>query len=465
MIMRFRMRHLRYIDKCGFRSQLACLLACLLLLAPTRRVQAQGEEGYVVDKIIAKVDNYIVLKSELDRAYLDYVSNGGTPSEQTRCQFLALLVRNKLMMAKAEIDSVVVDEGLVDQNTQRRIDLILAQYGGSVNELEDLYGKTMDQIKLELRDQIKEQLVVQEMEDQISSEINVTPSEVRRFFNRIPTDSLPYFSAEAEVGQIVKIATISDTQKEQTKAQLIDLRDRVLAGEDFATLARKYSDDPSVAANGGDMGYVGRGVLVPQFEATAFRLKRGEISMPVETRFGFHIIQLLDRRGNEYHARHILMAPEPSLQDIDRAKHFLDSLRTQIVNDSTTFEKAAKEFSDDIETKASGGYFSDMDGGTSLLVDDLDVGVFLMVDTMKVGSISKPVAYRTDDGKDAARILFYRSRTSPHQASLATDWHRIQTATLNQKKGIALQKWFNKARNDVFIDIDPDYDYCGLLDR
>ncbi len=427
-------------------------------------LNAQEDQGFVVDKIIGKVDNYIVLKSELDRAYLEYVSNGGQGGDQTRCQYMALLIRNKLMMAKAEIDSVVVSDDEVDANTERRMGIILAQYQGSAEELENKFGKSLEQIKAELRDQIREQMVVSEMESTITKDLTVTPAEVRRFFARIPTDSLPYFSAEVEVAQIVRIAKVSDKQKEATRRQLIELRDRMLAGEDFSTLAKKYSADPSVTSNNGDMGWVGRGALVPEFEAMAFKLKPNEISMPVETDYGFHIIQLLERRGNEYHSRHILMSPSPSAEDLQLATEFLDSLRSIIINDSIPFQKIAKEHSDDMQTKGSGGFFADENGGSRLSVDEIDPVVFFAIDSMKVGSISKPLTYRTDQGQEAVRILFYKSRMAPHQASLKDDWNRIQAATLNQKKNRILEKWFSKARTDVFINIDPSYNFCGILD-
>src|SRR5690606_23066945 len=353
------------------------------------------EDGFVVDEIIAKIDNYIVLKSDLERAYQDYLSNGGTPSERVRCQYLALLIRGKLMMAKAEIDSVVVLDAEVDANTKQRMDIILSQSGKTVDELEAIYGKTMEQIRLELREQIREQMVVGRMEEHITKDVKVTPSEVRRFFNRIPKDSLDYFSASVEVGQIVKVAEVNQAQKEQTKAKLIELRNRILTGEDFTKLAREFSDDPSVVGNGGDMGWVGRGRMVPEYEATAFKLKAGEISMPFETDFGIHIMQLLERRGNEYHSRHILISPRPSEEDLKRATKYLDSIRSLIVHDSIKFERAAKEFSDDVETKGNGGFFSDRDSNTRLLVDELDPVIFFTVDTMKVGNVSRPIVYRT----------------------------------------------------------------------
>jgi peptidyl-prolyl cis-trans isomerase SurA len=441
-------------------SGVAILLVCITSLT----TQAQDNEGFVVDEIIAKVDNYIVMKSDLEKAYQDYLTNGASPTQELKCQILAMLIRNKLMMAKAEIDSVIVPEEDVDANTQRRMDMIMAQSGRTPDELETLYGKPLEQIRAELRDPVREQLVVNKMEKTITDGLTVTPSEVKRFFNKIPKDSLPYFSASVEVAQIVKIADSSPEQKQVTKNQLLDIRTRILTGEDFATLAKKYSDDPSVLSNGGDMGWVGRGQMVPEFEATAFKLKPGEMSMPFETDFGFHIMQLVERRGNEYHSRHILISPKPSQADLDEAAHFLDSIRTLIVHDSIKFETAAKEYSDDAMTKGSGGFFSDPDGGLKLPVDELDPVVYFKLDSMKVGEISKPLVYRTNEQKDAVRILFYKSRITPHQASLEIDYHRIQVAALSEKKNRVLQKWFEKARQDVFISIDDAYDYCGILD-
>lgn len=458
-------KNLRYFKNENMLRNIRIWILLLPLAMPLTPAIAQDVEGYVIDEIIAKVDNYIVLKSELDRAYQDYVANGGQASAETRCQFLALLIRNKLMMAKAEIDSVVVLDAEVDLNTQNRIDMILSQSGNSAEQLETIYGKSMDQIRLELRDQIREQMVVREMERTITSELTVTPAEVKRFFNRIPADSLPYFSAEVEVAQIVRRAKVSEQQKDETRNTLLEIRDRILAGEDFAQLAKRYSDDPSVTYNGGDMGWVGRGQMVPEFEAMAFKLKPNEISQPVETQYGFHIIQLLDRRGNEYHSRHILISPTPSKEDLEDARHFLDSIRTLVVSDSMTFQKAAKEFSDDVLTKGNGGFFTDNDGGTRIPVEELDPVVFFKIDSMKVGDISNPIVYRTDDGKDAARILFYKSRVGPHEASLKDDWQRIQMAALNEKKNKVLQKWFEKARTDVFINIDDEYNVCGILDN
>lgn len=185
--------------------------------------------------------------------------------------------------------------------------------------------------------------------------------------------------------------------------------------------------------------------------------------MPFESPFGMHIMQLIERRGGEYNSRHILISPKPSEADLQEARDYLDSLRTLIINDSITFQKAAKEYSDDVATKGNGGFFSDQDGGMRLTVDELDPGVFFRIDSMQVGDISKPIVYRTEGGKDAVRILYYKSRIPPHQASLEDDYHKIQVAALNEKKNKVLEKWFREAREDVFINIDRTYDYCGLM--
>ncbi len=418
----------------------------------------------VVDKIIVKVDNYIVLKSDLENAYQGYLANGGTASDEAKCNMLNSLVVNKLMVAKAEIDSVIVTDVEVDANTQQRMQVIMQNSGNSPEQLERQFGKSLAEIQADLRDQVREQLLGREMQNRITKDITVTPSEVRKFFNKIPTDSLPFYSSDVEVGQIVKIAKVSDAQKEETRKKLNEIRAQLVAGANWQELAKKYSEDPSSEYNGGDMGWVGRGAMVPTFEAMAFKLKKGEISIPFESPFGFHIMQLLDRRGNEYHSQHILISASPSQSDLKRAEKFLDSIRTMVNEGKMKFDAAAKEFSDDQATKQRGGFFADADGGTKISVKDLDPVVYFAIDTMKLGNISRPAVYRTDDGKNAVRILYFKTKLPPHAANLTDDWHRIQSAALGEKKDRALDTWFYKARGDVFINVDPNYKTCGILE-
>lgn len=447
------------------------LLICLSVITffPVSTALAQEEPkkeslGLVVDKIIVKVDNYIVLKSDLENAYQGYLTNGGSPSEDAKCQMLNSLIVSKLMVAKAEIDSVIVTDVEVDMNTQQRMQVIMQNSGNSPEQLERQFGKTLAEIQADLRDQVREQLLGRAMQTKITTGITITPSEVKRFFNKIPEDSLPFYSSDVEVGQIVKIAKVSDAQKEATKRRLNEIRATLVAGANWEETARKVSEDPSAEFNGGDMGWVGRGAMVPTYEATAFKLKKGEISQPFESPFGFHVMQLLDRRGNEYHSRHVLISATPSQDDLKRAEHFLDSIRTLIQKGTMKFDVAAKEFSDDKNTRDRGGFFADADGGTKVSIKDLDPVVYFAIDTMKLGNISKPAAYRMDDGKEAVRILYFKTKLAPHAANLTDDWHRIQAAALGEKKDKALDTWFLKARGDVFINVDPAYKGCGLLE-
>lgn len=423
---------------------------------------AQTDKGVVADKIIAKVDNYIVLKSDLEKAYLEFLSRGEISGGNAKCEILESLIINKMMVAKADIDSVLVDDIEVEANLENRLRYMVSQIG-SESAIEKYYNKTMDQFKEELRSSVKEQLIVQKMQQTITEGLTVTPSEVKRFFNQIPKDSLPYFSTEVAVAQIVKYPTVSKVQKNASITKLTDLRSRILNGESFEVLAKEFSQEPGADRTGGSIGFFKRGELAPEYEAAALKLRPGEISMPVETDFGFHLIQLIERRGNEFNTRHILLFPISSSSDVDETVSYLDSLRSAILSDTISFEKAAKEYSDDNLTASNGGFFADASGASRVSVEELDPVIFFTIDTMKVGTITKPMVFRTDDGKDAVRILYFKDKVRPHQANLLDDYQKIRMAALNQKKNKILNEWFEKAQDDVFIDIDPDYNQCKIL--
>ncbi|MCU0355446.1 MAG: peptidylprolyl isomerase, partial [Cytophagales bacterium] len=305
---------------------------------------------------------------------------------------------------------------------------------------------------------------VQKMQEKITEKLKVTPSEVKRFYNNMPQDSVPYFSSEVEVAQIVKIAVVGKEEKNAIRARLNQIRGRIVdKGEDFAELARNNSADGS-AADGGDLGWAKRGMMVPEFEGTAMKLKKGEVSQVIETEFGFHLLQLLDRKGEEYRARHILVRPNYSDADLVEPTRYLDSLRTLILADSMKFENAAKEYSEDKATKGNGGVISDPNSRSSkIFMEALDPGIYFTIDTMEVGEISKPVQYRTDDGKTAMRIIYFRKKIPPHHATLEEDWEKIAAAALNEKKAKALNNWFKKAKDDVFINIHDEFKECNVL--
>lgn len=426
--------------------------------------QPLQQNTQVLDKIIAKVDNQIVLQSELELAYLTALQGTEKVKGDLRCKVLETLVVNKLLLAKAELDSVTVESKMVDDNLNRRMSYMIATVGGK-EKLESYYGKTVEQFKSELRKQVKEQMIVQKMQENITKDIKVLPSEVRKFFSLIPKDSLPYFSKEVEVGQIVRFGKIPKNRRMDARDKAAKLKERILKGEKFDDLARIYSDDPGSATNGGELGYWGRNVMASEFEATALRLKKGEISDPVETQFGWHIIELLDRRGEEFNSRHILIKPVSSGIDLTETKAYLDSLKEAILDDSISWERAAKLHSEDNLTKGSGGMFIDQSTNTSRIpLEEVDPVIYFMIDTMVVGQISEPVKYRSEDGKEGMRILYYRNYYPPHEANLRDDYQKIQNAALNKKKAEALNKWFEKTKGEVYINVDKAYQTCKLLE-
>ncbi len=436
------------------------------------QAKAFGQEtppptGQVLDKIVAKVDNYIILESDVQKTYLEAVSQPQQGIEPpTRCQVFETLMVNKLMVAKAEIDSVVVTDAEVMLQTESRFNMVMQQFGGDEATLLQAYGKTGDQLKKEIEDVIREQLIVQRMRGKITEGLTVSPAEVRAFFNSIPSDSIPFFSAEVTVGQIVRKPVVNQKTKEEIFEQLRKFKEDIGAGRaDFASLARQYSEDPGSGAQGGDLGFFRRGELAPEFEATALALRPGELSDPVETDFGIHLIQLLENKGTTYNTRHILRIPSATQEDIAAAERFLDSLKTEIQAGRVEFANAAKEYSDDRATSDNGGFFTDpANNSNRLTLRTLeDPVLYFTLDSMQVGSITKPIQYEDPREGTKLRILFYKAKYPAHRANLTDDYEKLKAATLRRKEDELLSKWFVTAKEDIFIDLDPLYDRCNVL--
>jgi len=436
---------------------------CLVLGSLSAFAQEEANKN-VLDRIIVKVDNYFILKSEVENQYQQYISSGqaNTPN---RCQILEGLVVNKLMLAKAEIDSVIVDDKRIEAELNSRMEQMEGQYGSAKNIVE-AYGKSIATLKEDLRSSLKEQLTGRKMQDKITDDVKITPKEVAAFFNEIPRDSLPYLPAEVEISHIIRIAKPNKNQKEELYAKLLDFRRRVEKGESFEDLAKVHSEDLGSGKRGGDLGFAKRGAMVAPFEAAALRLKPNQMSDVVESEFGFHLIQLLEIRGQEYHARHILLRPDYQKLDLTEPTKFLDSIRVLVQRDSTTFEKAAKEFSEDKTTQDAGGVIMDATNGGNRLAYDgtMDPALFFALDSMKVGTISTPIPFRTDDGRSAVRILFFKAKHPPHFANLKDDYQKLSQITLSRKKNNAIEKWFMKAKDDVFIFIDEEFKDCKILE-
>lgn len=440
------------------------LIGVLLLFTSSLFAQ---DDAIPVDKIIAKVDNNIILLSEVEAGYQQMLANGQYPQDkkEAKCDILKGLIVNKIMYAKAQIDSIEVDDGRVADELERRMQYFILQ-AGSQEKLEKTLGSSVNDLRDDLRDQVKEQMTVQTMQQQIISGVTITPKQVKKYYESIPKDSIPFLSAEVKVGQIVREPQVSDSEKEKARQQLVDIKKRIEDGEDFGVLAKQFSQDYGSARKGGDLGWHGRGELVPEFEEISLTIEPNEIADPVESDFGYHLIQLLERRGGRFRARHILIRPKSNYQDVKDAVVFLDSIRTLIANSDTLgFEKAVNLYSDDQPTRANAGYFkNNVTGSSFMATDELDPVVFFAIDTMSVGNTSKPLKYRTEDGQDAVRIIYYSDYKPPHYANLKDDYQKLQQATLNSQKNEILEKWIKTAKNDVFIEIDPEFQECNVLD-
>lgn len=420
----------------------------------------------VADKIIVKVDNYIILKSELELSYRNYLEQqDGKVDPNAKCEILRQLLFNKVMYAKAEIDSVIVLDEQVESEASNRLSMMVERAGGDEKKLEEYLGKSLADIKEELLEPIKEQLTIQKMRSEITADAKVTPSQVRKFYKAIPKDSLPFLPAEYEVAQLLVYAKVSKQEKDRVRKQLLDIRTRIKAGEDFAALAKEFSADLGSAAQGGNLGYRERGELVPEYEAASFALKPMEISEPIESEFGFHLIQLLERRGNIINTRHILIRPKPSAEDMVYTNQFVDSLRNLIVKDSLTFAKAVFEHSADRSSKNNGGrILSQQTGSAKLVAEDFDYNTYLILDTMKIGSVSPPLPFRSPDGKEAIRLLYFINKTKSHEANLNDDYEKIYQAALNDERARMLDDWFFTAIKELYIDIDEEYNKCNLIE-
>jgi peptidyl-prolyl cis-trans isomerase SurA len=440
-----------------------CLLSLYLVSRPVS-VYSQAGQGTPVDRIVAKVDNQIVLKSEVELGCLQArQQNTDIPAALLKCKVFEQLLVNKMMLAKAEIDSVTIEDQMVEDQLDRRMSYMI-QAIGSREKLEAYYKKSIDQFKVELKKEVRDQMLIQKVQESISKNTKVTPSEVKKFFNEIPKDSLPFFSTEVEVGQIVVFAQVSRAKKLEAKQKLEDLKKRIEAGVDFEFLAKAYSQDPGSAKEGGNLGFWGKGAMVPEYEAAAMKLEPMQLSEVVESPFGFHLIQLLEKRGNEYNSRHILIKPEAGEEELLMVYQKLDSIRTALMQDSLKFEAAVKKFSEDKETRQSGGYFSDPQTGINRIpTENLDPGIFFTIDTLKPGQYTKALAYKTQDGKKGGRILFFKSKVLPHEANLKQDYPKIQSAALEKKKAESIKNWFKKTKSEVFISRNKEFADCDIL--
>lgn len=378
-----------------------------------------------------------------------------------------MIIQN-LLLNQAKLDSIVAKDEEIDSEVNTRAEEILRYMGNDETQFQEYYGKTVSEVKNQMRDPMMQQILIKKMRQEIMSKVSITPAEVKKYFESIPKDSLPYLSSEVELAEIVYKPKISALQKKLAFDKITDIRSRVTIGkEEFDKLAEKYSQDLGSARNGGDLGLVKRGTFVPEFEAAAYNLEKDEVSPVIETEFGYHIIKLIERRGNNIRCRHILIKPEITNEDLVKAKHELDSIRTLLVKDSLSFSAAVKKFSSNKEYSYdnNGLLANPRSGSTIFEIGELDSDVYFAQDKLKVGEISQAFEKKDQAGEVSYVILKLLSRSTPHKANLVQDYKKISEVASEQKRSAYLIEWLIAHADQTRIEIDKAYAPCGLLEK
>ncbi|HNR20895.1 MAG: peptidylprolyl isomerase [Bacteroidetes bacterium] len=416
----------------------------------------------VIDQVAAVVGNKIITHSDVEAEYLQFVSGGNYGGNDVRCKIFEQLLMSKLLVYQANIDSIEVTDDQVEGEIDKRISYFIEQFG-SEEKMEEYYKKSLVEIKEEFKPVIKEQMQAQMMQSKIVKNATASPSDVKTYYNGIPKDSLPYINAEIEYAEIVLDIRVSNEEKQSIKTSLNEFKERVKKGEEFSTLAILYSKDPGSAKQGGELGFLPRGQLVPEFEAAAFKLKPGEMSDVVETKFGYHLIQMIERRGEQINVRHILLKPAVSSADLLAEKNRADSIADAIRTNKISFADAALKYSADESTKSNGGNVVNRESGnTRFETSQVDATVFFHLDKLKKGEVSEAVLTTTREGKQVYKIYLLKNRTQPHVANLTDDYQRLQTAALNNKQQKLLEDWVKRKKKSTFIQIADDYKFCDI---
>jgi peptidyl-prolyl cis-trans isomerase SurA len=426
------------------------------------RLMAQTQQGKLLDKVIASVDDQPILQSELEAEYQLYQAQGNSGIQPTKCQILENMVINKILLANASKKDIYAKNEEVERYLNYRMEVILKEVGTEA-KLEEYTQRSIHLFKEELRKTIKEQLTIEKMRDTIIGDITISPIEVQTYFDQLKPNEVPFFPATVEAYHLVLFPTIKEQEKEVVIETLASLKRRIQAGDSFAVFAHQHSEDPGSAGNGGELGFWKIGELDPSYEKAALALNPGEISDPVETRFGFHIIQLIERQKDKYNTRHILLKPRAVKATIEEAIERLNNIRTSILEKQITFEKAAMTYSQDIVTSHQGGLLTGNSGeGVQMPVDKLPSDLFFILDKMVPGAVSQPIVFTVDD-KQAARIIYLKERIASHQANLEQDYEKIYKSALVHKKQRALNEWVEAAKAKAIIQLAPTYEACKIL--
>lgn len=432
-----------------------------LAAAPPKGEVAPVPQGTYVDGVIANVAGRIVLYGELAGRVAQEQQNGTRVTDVDICGMFEELLFEQVLLEQARLDSVVVDEAQVNAELDRRLRYFSQQIGGD-EELEKFYGKSIERIKADFREQVADQLLAQQMRSKITGDRKATPKEVGEFFRRIPQDSLPFINAGVEFARIVKYAYPSEAEDRKVKKKLEDLRTRIVEGKvTFDVAATLNSQDEGSARDGGKLPMVKPGVMVPEFDAVALSLKDGEVSSVFKSEFGYHVMMMLDRKGEQYQARHILLKVNTASEDLRKAREFVDSVAALVRDGRITWDQAARELNDDEDTKGTNGTVIEPDRNTPRwAIGDLDKETFFVIDKMKVGDISAPQLFEDPSGKKGYRIFKLNTRTEPHVMDLVTDYPLVSEAAEQAAQQEAIDDWLRERLKYIYVRIHPDYVNC-----
>ena len=444
-----------------------CTKVYALLLMLFAAVSVYGQDN-VIDEVVWVVGDEAILKSDVESERLNAQYEGRKFDGDPYCIIPEQLAVQKLFLHQAAIDSIEVSEQEVIGQVERRTNWLIEQVGGSKEKLEEYYNKTSTQIREMLRENIRDGLTVQKMQQHIVGEIKITPAEVRRYFKDLPQDSIPFVPTQVEVQIVTLEPKIPLEEVERVKKTLRDYTDGINSGKmSFATYARFYSEDPGTARRGGELGFMGKGELVPEYANVAFNLQDpNKVSKIVETEFGFHIIQLIEKRGDRINTRHILLKPKVEEKDLEAALVRLDSIADDIRNQKFTFDDAATYISQDKDTKNNPGLMANKNTGTARFeMQDLaqvSQEVAKMVENMNVGEISRAFTMINDKGKEVCAIVKLKSRINGHKATISEDYQRLKAIVMEKRSEDKLEKWIKEKQKHTYVRINEKWQKCDF---
>jgi peptidyl-prolyl cis-trans isomerase SurA len=436
------------------------LLAGLLLCG----VMSQAQNRKVVaDKIVGVVGDKIILQSDIRNAILDAQRQGTAIPENAECAIMEQALAQKALVLQAEKDSLPVSEEDIEAQLDNQVRGFVNMYG-SKDALEQIAGRTVYQIKEDFRLSFRERKQAELMRNKIVANIKITPTEVKAYYDQIPVDKLIFYESEVEVGEVIVYPKASRDLELYAIEELTDMKKQIEAGtKKFETLASLYTDDPGSKQTGG-MYNINRTEKTwdPAFLSNAFRLKEGQVSPVFKSKFGYHIIQMVNRAGDDATVRHILKIPTITDTEVNLMIDKLDSVRTRINNGSLSFGEAVAKYSDADESKFTGG-MKQCGNGTYCTIDQLDKDLVLKLKDLKPGEISAPIPFTDERGKKAVRLIFLKTRSEPHRENLKDDYNRVADRAVEGKKNEAIEKWFNSKIPTFYLVIDPQFTSCQQL--